>query len=117
MRRVGRRCDGDHGARFFDAMGGREHSGAAQAVAYQQRRRAPCLAQVTLSPVKSKRSAAMPWTESCSAIDLAARMSLPQVKQCANSAIPVGSPSGKSSTPANFSPFAVGKFEPLAAHD
>jgi hypothetical protein len=38
------------------------------------------------SPVKSKRSTAMPWKVSRSAMRLAARLSLPQVKQWANSA-------------------------------
>src|SRR5215467_1369803 len=40
---------------------------------------------------------------------LAARISLPQVKQCANNVKATGLPSGRSSTAANRSPFALGK--------
>ncbi|MGA7345849.1 MAG: hypothetical protein WBY01_09845 [Pseudolabrys sp.] len=36
-------------------------------------------------------------------------MSLPQVKQCANSVNAIGLPSGRSSAAANFSPLELGK--------
>ena len=44
--RIVRRGDGDHGARLGDAMRGREHGAAAEAVADQDRRRAVHLAQM-----------------------------------------------------------------------
>src|SRR5947209_4915724 len=61
------------------------------------------------SPVKSKRSTATPQAVSPSAMRFAARMSLPQVKQCANSAYAEGSPAGRSSSAARRSPRALGK--------
>src|ERR1700738_4959257 len=56
------------------------------------------------SPVKSNRSTAMPLAASAAAIRFAASTSLPQVKQCANSAYAVGSPSGRSSAAASWWP-------------
>ena len=56
-------------------------------------------------PVNSKRSVAMPRTARPAAMRLAATTSLPQVKQCANSAVASGGPSGKSSRAARFCPF------------
>src|SRR3954470_14385841 len=61
------------------------------------------------SPVKSKRSTAMPRAVRPSAMRLAARLSLPQVKQCANSANAVGCPAGRSSNADSFSPRVLGK--------
>src|SRR5258706_9788093 len=61
------------------------------------------------SPVKSKRSTAMPRAVSAWAMRFAARLSLPQVKQCANSANATGSPAGLSSSAESFSPRALGK--------
>src|SRR6185437_9751394 len=59
------------------------------------------------SPVKSKRSTPIPHIASRSEIRLAARLSLPQVKQCANSAKANGLPSGRSISAANFWPLAL----------
>src|SRR3954447_18328215 len=61
------------------------------------------------SPVKSKRSTAMPRSVRPSAMRLAARLSLPQVKQWANNAKAVGVPPGRSSSAESFSPRALGK--------
>jgi hypothetical protein len=60
-------------------------------------------------PVKSNRSTAMPSAVSASAMRFAATTFLPQVKQCANSAVARGVPSGRSSTAASLSPLALGK--------
>ena len=46
VRRIERRGDRHHGARFRDAVRGGEHRGAAEAVADQDRRRGECLAQM-----------------------------------------------------------------------
>src|SRR3954462_5618047 len=51
----------------------------------------------------------MPRSVRPSAIRLAARLSFPQVKQCANSANAVGVPAGRSSSAESFSPRALGK--------
>ena len=123
---VARRGDRHHRARFGNAVRGRQHRRAAEAVADQERGRVPAsgamvgggdqvgdiggkvrvgeLAVAAPSPVKSKRSTAMPSAVSRSAMRLAACTSLPQVKQCANSAKAGGSPAGRSSTAASFSP-------------
>src|SRR3982750_1228199 len=61
------------------------------------------------SPVKSKRSTAMPRSVRPSAMRLAARLSLPQVKQWANNAKAVGVPPGRSSSAESFLPRALGK--------
>src|SRR5215212_4523355 len=61
------------------------------------------------SPVKSKRSTAMPRAVRPSAMRLASRLSLPQVKQCANSANATGCPAGRSSSAESFSPRVLGK--------
>src|SRR5215213_731442 len=60
-------------------------------------------------PVKSKRSTAMPRAVKPSAMRLAARLSLPQVKQCANNANATGRPAGRSSSADSCSPRALGK--------
>ena len=57
-------------------------------------------------PVKSKRTVAMPRLASCLATVRAARMSLVQVKQCANRATASISPSGRSMRAASFAPSA-----------
>ena len=56
------------------------------------------------SPVKSKRSTPKPTSVSALAIRDAAWMSLPQVKQWANSANAFGGPAGRSSRAANSAP-------------
>jgi hypothetical protein len=58
------------------------------------------------SPVKSKRKTAMPLAARARLMREAAAISLPQVKQCANSAKLMISPtrSGNSSNPARVSP-------------
>src|SRR4051794_20060149 len=61
------------------------------------------------SPVKSKRSTAMPRAVNPSAMRFAASTSLPQVKQCANSAYAAGWPAGLSMSAESFSPCALGK--------
>src|ERR1700737_3651110 len=61
------------------------------------------------SPVKSKRNTAMPRSVKPSAMRFAARLSLPQVKQCANSAYASGVPAVRSSSADSFSPRALGK--------
>src|SRR5262249_38946517 len=61
------------------------------------------------SPVKSKRSTAMPCDVRPCAINRAALLSLPQVKQCANKATARIGPSGRSSSAASFSPSALAK--------
>src|SRR5215475_3226891 len=58
-------------------------------------------------PVKSKRSTPIPDIASRSEMRLAARLSLPQVKQCANNAKATGLPSGRSIKAASFSPFEL----------
>ena len=60
-------------------------------------------------PVKSKRRTAMPCSTSASAMRLAAKMSLPQVKQWANSAYARAGPSGESSRAASLPPCDPGK--------
>src|SRR4051812_156046 len=61
------------------------------------------------SPVKSKRSTAIPRAVNPSAMRFAASTSLPQVKQCANSTYAAGCPAGLSSSAESFSPCALGK--------
>ena len=61
------------------------------------------------SPVKSKRSTAMPCSLRPSAMRRAAWLSLPQVKQCANSAMARTGPSGRSSSAASCWPWALRK--------
>src|SRR6266568_3887944 len=61
------------------------------------------------SPVKSKRNTAIPRSVRPSAMRFAARLFLPQVKQCANSAKAIGVPAGRSSSADSFSPRALGK--------
>ena len=60
------------------------------------------------SPVKSKRSTAIPRSASVAAMARAAAMSLEQVKQCANSAVARGLPRGMSRRAASIAPLWPG---------
>ena len=68
------------------------------------------------SPVKSKRSTAMPRMVSPSAMRFAASTSLPQVKQCANSAYAIGSPDGPVQHGGELFAARIGKFEAFGWH-
>ena len=105
---IGGRGNGDDGLGVGNLSGGGEDRGAAKAVADQDRRRLARLPQMVggetrsatfeekvelakspslePSPVKSNRSTAMPLAASAAEMRRAASTSLPQVKQCANSA-------------------------------
>ena len=67
-------------------------------------------------PVKSKRSTAMPRVVSPSAMRFAASMSLPQVKQCANSANAIGCPAGPVEQGGELFAACIGKFEAFERH-
>ena len=105
---IGGRGDGDDRLGVGNLAGGGEDGRAAETVADQDRRRFPGFAQMVggahqigdvggeggvgefafagAEAVKSNRSTAMPFAASAAAMRLAASTSLPQVKQCANSA-------------------------------
>ena len=121
-------ADGDDGGDLGDACGGGQDDGAAEGVPDQQlgppqpvRRKSAAATRSSIDepnavsadssadppgPVKSRRSTAMPRSVRPRAIRAAAGPSWPQVKQCANNATAVGSPSGRSSHPASGIPAA-----------